>query len=93
MADRITVAENSHLRRFWFPLPGHSGIGVTAFSRAEAEALAQSAALEMGWPYSSGAVVEDIDIRDLDPKHVLPNIGPVNFHGVWFPALNHNGAK
>jgi hypothetical protein len=93
MADRTAVPENSHLRRFWFPLPGHIGIGVTAFSRSEAEALAQSAAREMGWTYSSGAVVEDIDIRDLDQKHVLPNMGLVNFRGVWFPALNHNGAK
>jgi hypothetical protein len=34
------------------------------------------------------AIVPDIDIRTLDEKHVIPNIGPVVFRGVWFPRLN-----
>jgi hypothetical protein len=32
-------------------------------------------------------VVEDVDVRDLDQGHVVPNIGPVNFRGVWYPNL------
>lgn len=33
-------------------------------------------------------VIEDIDVQLLDKEHVLPNIGPVIFKGVWFPRLN-----
>jgi hypothetical protein len=32
--------------------------------------------------------VADIDLRTLDPEHVLPNIGPVVVRGVWYPRLN-----
>jgi len=36
-------------------------------------------------------IIENIDIQILDKEHVLPNIGPVIFKGVWFPRLNlHN---
>ena len=88
MAGRTTVVKDPNLRRFWFELPGHRGIGVTAGTRSEAEALARSAAREMGWSTDLGQVVEDVDVRDLDQNHVVPNMGPVNFRGVWYPALN-----
>ena len=77
-----------HLRRFWFPIPGHIGIGVTAYTRAEAEALAQSAADEIGWRFDGSAVVEDIEFEELDQGHVVPNMGPIVLHGVWYPAFN-----
>ena len=91
MAGRHSVVHDKNLRRFWFPLRGHLGIGVTAASRSEAESLAKEAAREMGWSTDLGTIVEDVDIRDLDANHVLPNIGPVNFRGVWYPALNLRG--
>jgi hypothetical protein len=84
----MALLNDPNLRRFWFPVPGHLGIGVTAYSRTEAEALARGAAGQVGWPFDGGKVVEDVDVRDLDQKHVVPNMGPVNFHGVWYPALN-----
>jgi hypothetical protein len=27
-------------------------------------------------------------VRDLDQGHVIPNMGPPNLRGVWFPMLN-----
>ena len=73
-------------RRFWFPITGHFGIGVTANSEGEARVLANHAAELVGWP-SVDQVVENIDIRGLDQKHVVPNMGPPNVRGVWFPHL------
>jgi hypothetical protein len=77
--------KDSRLRRFWFAIPGRLGIGVTAESRGEAEALAKHAAAKLRLPLDLSSVVEDVDIQSLDQKHVVPNIGPPNFRGVWFP--------
>ncbi len=88
MADRSAVLSDPNLRRFWFPVPGHIGIGVTAHSRAEAEKLAESAAAQMGWSFSTSGTVEDVDVRDLDQGHVIPNMTPPNLRGVWYPALS-----
>jgi hypothetical protein len=79
------VPRDLSLRRFWFPVPGHFGIGVTAASRVEAQSLAEHAAAGVGWPLTLEGVVEDVDVRDLDQAHVVPNIGLVSNHGVWFP--------
>jgi hypothetical protein len=76
------------LRRFWCPIPGHLGIGVTAASRAEAEALASGAAAQLRWSFTSSNIVEDVDVRDLDQNHVVPNMGPPNWRGVWFPRIS-----
>jgi hypothetical protein len=79
--------KDPYLRRFWFPTPGNLGIGVTAYTLLEAEALARKAAATLGWELASGSVVEDVDVRTLDQGHVIPNMGPPNFHGIWFPRL------
>jgi hypothetical protein len=69
-------------------LPGHIGVGVTAYSVDDAEALARDACATVGWSFKPTEVSEDVDIRTLDQSHVTPNIGPVNFRGVWYPRLN-----
>lgn len=76
------------LRRFWFSTPRHLGIGVTAYSRSEAESLAREVAGRLGRSFEPESVLEDVDVRDLDQNHVVPNMGPVNFRGVWFPRFN-----
>ena len=78
----------AQLKRFWFVIPGHLGIGVTAFSRAEADRLAADAAERLGWPCPSGLVIEDVDVRELDQGHVVPNMGPAAVRGVWYPRLH-----
>lgn len=75
------------LRRFWFSTPESLGIGVTAYSRSEAESLARAAATQLGRSFEPSSVTEDVDVRDLDQKHVIPNMGPPNFRGVWFPRF------
>ena len=80
--------QSAALRRFWFPLSAGLGIGVTASTEAEARDLAEA---ERGrlFPHAVIAgVVSDIDVSTLDPRHVLPNIGPSAVRGVWFPRLN-----
>jgi hypothetical protein len=84
----IDVPRDSSLRRFWFPIPGHLGIGVTASTRAEAEVLAAGAAAQLCWPFVASGAVEDVDVRELDQNHVVPNMAPPNWRGVWFPRLS-----
>jgi hypothetical protein len=79
--------KDPRLRRFWFTIPSHWGIGVTAYTREEAEALARSAAQQLRWEFAPSHVAEDIDLRTLDQGHVIPNMRPPNFHGVWFPLM------
>lgn len=76
------------LRRFWFPVTGHLGIGVTAWSLDEAASLATKAAQDLSWEFDGAQVVEDVDVRDLDQGHVIPNMGVVSWRGVWYPKLS-----
>ncbi len=76
------------LRRFWFPTATGFGFGVTARTRDEAEAMARQAAAQLRRAFEPLKVVEDVDVRTLDQGHVVPNMGAVNFLGVWFPRLN-----
>jgi hypothetical protein len=77
---------SSLLTRFWFiaadgdRLPG---IGVTAFSLDDAERLIDDEITLRGITLLS--VIKDVDIRSLDQDHIVPNIGPVNFRGIWYP--------
>lgn len=73
-----------YLRRFWFRRPVGFGYGVTAYSVEDAEDLLDRAGLPRDWL----EVVEDINVSLLDEGHVLPNLGGVTFHGIWFPAMN-----
>ena len=76
------------LRRYWFQTREHLGFGVSAFSVDDAKSLIDDAARRLGWDYEILGIVEDVDVRDLDQGHVVPNMGPPNFRGVWFPNLN-----
>jgi hypothetical protein len=83
----MTQVRPEGLRRFWFPTVIGLGVGVTARTRAEAEAMASEAAAQLKRPFDPMSVVEDVDVRTLDQNHVIPNMGAVNFAGVWFPRL------
>ena len=74
---------DKNLVRFWFTTKTGLGVGVTAYSREDAETLIRDA--QIGGEITS--VSEDIDIRTLDQNHVIPNMGPVNFRGIWYPNL------
>jgi hypothetical protein len=76
------------LRRFWFRIIEGCGIGVTAYTEREARGLAEQAAEQHGLNFEVSEVVADVDIRNLDQEHVIPNMGPPNVRGVWFPRCN-----
>jgi hypothetical protein len=79
------VTNTSDLVRFWFPVPGHIGIGVTAPSLAEATELATEVALELGWTFDPREAEQNVDPAHLDPHRVLPEILNTLERGVWFP--------
>lgn len=82
------------LHRYWFTFAGDArslpaglamGCGVTALNRDEAAALIQRDVLGGKELPAVARVVEDVDVGALDTNHVLPNVGPPNVRGVWFP--------
>ncbi len=84
------------LHRFWFVLE-HSKlqttkkryVGITAFNEEDALFFLNTVAI----PALGSAVgeckilsiVRDVDVSQLDPKHVLPNLGDVTIRGIWYP--------
>ena len=82
------MLKDPNLHRYWFAVPDFLGVGVTAYSVGEAETLARDVCAQLGWSFDPTAVTEDVDVRTLDQNHIVPNIGPVNFRGVWYPRFN-----
>lgn len=82
------------LHRYWFRFEGDArslpaglamGCGVTARSRHEAAELIRQRVLSSDELPTVASVIEDVDVSTLDLEHVLPNAGPANVRGVWFP--------
>ena len=72
------------LKRFWFRTRPGLGYGVTATSQEDAVGLLQS----FGYPREGEElleIIENINVAELDQKHVVPNAGVVVVRGVWFP--------
>jgi hypothetical protein len=68
---------------FWFPVPGHLGIGVTAQSLAEATEMATSVAVGQGWTLDARLVEQNVQLGPLGLEEALDIGRP----GVWFPVL------
>ena len=79
---------NLLLRRYWFKTSERIGLGVTAYSLDNAKSLVNETISEWRINYEVIKIIEDVDIRDLDQNHVLPNIGSLNFRGIWYPRRN-----
>ena len=85
------MIKDPRCRAFWLTFPGQPsaafGIGITAYSLEDAYRLLE----ERGYDFHRrGSVVvrEDVVVADLDQKHVVPNMGPIVFRGIWYPCLN-----
>ena len=76
---------NKILTRSWLNVPGLVGFGVTAFSVEDALFLLEAEGCLMP---PDVEITADVDVSQLDAKHVIPNAGPSCFRGVWFPCLN-----
>jgi hypothetical protein len=76
------------LTRYWFRVRQGLGFGVTAYSIEDARHLFAQASLNVDFDSDVLEIIENVDIRALDQAHVIPNMGPPNLRGVWFPLLN-----
>ena len=80
------------LRRFWFrfeSLPKFTslqlGCGVTARDYEDALSILGETVFSRQTIPPIQNVIEDVDIGSLDQGHVVPNMEPPIFRGVWFP--------
>ena len=67
------------------------GTGVTASSKEEALELVRKRVFRSQRMPSVVKCIEDVDISQLDPNHVLPNIGDDLLRGIWFPLGYDSG--
>jgi hypothetical protein len=81
-----------NLKRFWIrfqSLPAYDslglGCGVTAHSYEDALALLRDTVFKGKALPVVESVIENIDLSALDQKHVVPNMEPPVWRGVWFP--------
>jgi len=79
------------MNRFWIDvaisssaMPSALGIGVTARNEEEARDVV---AEHFGTSVTISSVRQIADMRDIDQRHVAPNIGNHFARGVWFPRL------
>ncbi|KRD77375.1 hypothetical protein ASE43_09510 [Lysobacter sp. Root983] len=86
------MSSGIRLHRYWFPTRIGFGIGfgATAWTEQDARRFLRSAVPYIGMT-TLGPPIVDIDIRDLDPRHVLPNIGVCSVRGVWYPNVPSPG--
>jgi hypothetical protein len=85
----------AELHRYWFqfdlklgddaPAGTLLGCGVTAFNYEDAIALLGERVFRSASLPPIVEVREDVDVSQLDPGHVLPNMGIPIDRGVWFP--------
>jgi hypothetical protein len=81
------------LDKFWFSFPQDAnmpfGIGVTAYSEADAYELMQERGVSDWFANAKEIVVQkNIRIQDLSQSNIVPNIGPMQLRGVWYPCMN-----
>ena len=61
------------------------GCGVTAFDKAQALKIVEEKVFLNKQMPAIARIVEHVDVRNLDPGHVQPNMGNPAAIGVWFP--------
>ena len=87
---------NRLLTAYWIEFEGwgmgsQSQFGVTAYSLDDAKFLLRK-------PFFEGIfgdkeipqikkLTENIQFKDLDQYHIVPNMGPITERGVWYPNL------
>ncbi|GAB3836848.1 hypothetical protein [Hymenobacter jeollabukensis] len=80
------------LTRYWIELKGKAApanqFGVTAYTVDDALGLIteyfERTYQEEG-PVEALRIVENVDVSTLDEGHVLPNMLPPTYRGVWYP--------
>ena len=80
------------LHRFWIQFKNPPrlsslsiGCGVTAWNHLDAIAILNLTVLLEHPDLIVDSAKEDVDVRELNTGHVLPNMGILSNRGVWFP--------
>lgn len=83
------------LHKYWFqfdlsmsdphPLGTLIGCGVTASSKEQALELLRERVFQSPSLPSIKKCIEDVEVSELDAKHILPNLGDPSQRGIWFP--------
>lgn len=80
------------LTRYWIELDGKAAptnqFGVTAYSTDDALSLIAEyfkRTYQEEAPIKTSRVIENVDVSTLDAGHVLPNMLPPIFRGIWYP--------
>jgi hypothetical protein len=58
---------------------------VTAYTLEDALNLIRQRIFRAGEMPKIDAVVENVDVRDLDQGHVVPNMAECHSRGIWYP--------
>jgi hypothetical protein len=82
-----------NLTRFWFRFQWSTppfdslilGCGVTAHCYDDALSILRETVFDGKEVPPVDEVIENVDVRSLDQKHVVPNMNPPVWRGVWFP--------
>jgi hypothetical protein len=80
---------NKGLHRYWFALADPTpqsglGYGVTAFDESDARSILERLVFDGPLPEIE-EVRADVDVRDLDQRHIAPNMAPPSWRGIWYP--------
>jgi hypothetical protein len=86
------LTSDSHLVSFWIRFAGEPELrhsyGVTAHNLDDALELLKHHQLVGQDVETPIGVSANVRIEDLDQRRVVPNCGPMNFRGVWYPCLD-----
>lgn len=65
------------------------GLGVTAYSKEDAFFLLEERGFDT-WYQGAREIktLEGVTIEELDQSNIVPNVGPLQLRGVWYPAAN-----
>lgn len=82
------------LIRYWFEFDWEASmearrmprVGVTAWSIDDARTIMSDKLFGGEALPPIRSMVQDVDVRDLDAKHVVNQMAPPNRRGVWYPA-------
>lgn len=87
-----------NIKRFWFefeidnvslyPSGIGCGCGISAYSYQDAIAIIKQEVFKDIEMPKIKKYIENVDIRDLDKGHVIPNMKPPIYRGVWFPQIS-----
>lgn len=78
---------NELLTAYWIELESYHSIGVTAYSLEDAKRLIKEKAFPKQELPQIIKITENIQFKDLDQNHIVPNMGPMTERGVWHPNL------